>query len=74
MNNKKAKMLAHEFYLQVYSYIDMEYKPKYTKLLTDSDISEKLVDLITKYFRANNTVPFTAGQIVDLLQSKYGKK
>lgn len=73
MNNKKGYALAHEFYMKVYSYIDMEYKPKYSRLLADSDSSEKLVDLITQYFWGGNTVQFTAGQVVDLLRSKYFK-
>ena len=49
----------------------MEYKPKYSKLFADSDISEKLTDLVTQYYWGGNSVPFTAGQIVDLLKSKY---
>lgn len=64
---------AHTFYLNVYAYIEMEYKPKYARMFVDSSISEKLVDLTTQYYWGGNTVPFTAGQIVDLLKSKYGK-
>jgi hypothetical protein len=64
---------AHTFYLAVYAYIGMEYKPRYAKLFADSDISEKLVDLTTQYYWGGNSVPFTAGQIVDLLKSKYRK-
>lgn len=74
MKNKKAQVLAYEFYMQVYAYIEMEYKPKYARLVADSDISERLVDLITQYYWGGNTVQFTAGQVVDLLHSKYKKK
>jgi hypothetical protein len=74
MKNKKAQVLAHEFYMQVYTYIEMEYKPKYARLVADSDISERLVDLISQYYWGGNTVQFTAGQVVDLLYSKYKKK
>lgn len=59
--------------MNVYSYIGMEYKPKYAKLFANSDISEKLADLITQYYWGGNSVPFTAGQVVDLLKSKYKK-
>jgi hypothetical protein len=62
---------VHQFYMNVYSYIHMEYKPKYAKLFANSDLSEKLADLVTQYYWGGNNVPFTAGQIVDLLKSKY---
>ena len=68
-----AYRYAHQFYMNVYSYIDMEYKPKYAKLFANSDISEKLTDLVTQYYWGGNSVPFTAGQVVDLLKSKYKK-
>jgi hypothetical protein len=64
---------AHQFYMQVYSYISMEYKPQYRKLFANSDLSEKLTDLVTQYYWGGNSVPFTSGQIVDLLKSKYKK-
>lgn len=67
----KGDILVHEFYMNVYSYITMEYKPKYAKLFADSDISEQLVDLVSQYYWGGNTVQFTCGQIVDLLKSKY---
>lgn len=60
--------------MDVYAYIGSEYKPTYSKLFSDSEIAEKLVDLVTQYYWGGNTVPFTAGQVVDLLKSKYGKK
>lgn len=62
---------VHQFYMNVYSYISMEYKPKYAKLFANSDISAKLTDLVTQYYWGGNSVSFTAGQIVDLLKSKY---
>ena len=64
---------VHQFYMNVYSYINMEYKPKYARLFANSDISEKLADLVTQYYWGGNTVPFVAGQILDLLKSKYKK-
>jgi hypothetical protein len=62
---------VHQFYMNVYSYISMEYKPKYAKLFADSDLSEQLTDLVTQYYWGGNTVAFTAGQIIDLLKSKH---
>lgn len=69
--NKKAEALAHCFYMDVFAYIDSEYKPKFARLYADSDISDKIVMLVYEYYWGGNTVPFTAGQIVDLLRSKY---
>ena len=74
MSQKRGHQYAHTFYMSVYSYIHMEYKPKYARLFADSDISEKLVDLVTQYYWGGNSVQFTAGQVVDLLRSKYDIK
>lgn len=68
---KNIHLHAHTFYLNVYSYISMEYKPKYAKIFADSDFSEKLVDLTTQYYWGGNSVPFTAGQVIDLIKSKF---
>lgn len=67
----KGQALAHEFYMSVYSYINMEYKPKYARMFANSPISESIADLVTQYYWGGNTVPFVAGQIIDLLRSKY---
>jgi hypothetical protein len=69
MKKQRGHRYVHQFYLLVYSYISMEYKPRYAKLFADSDISEKLKDLVTKYYWGGNTVQFTAGQVIDLIQS-----
>ena len=70
----KARALAHCFYMDVYSYILSEYTPRIARLYTDSPIAGDLVDLIDQYYWGGNTVPFTAGQVVDLLKSKYKRK
>ena len=70
---ERGYQYANQFYMQVYSYISMEYKPKYRKLFANSYLSEKLTDLVTQYYWGGNSVPFTSGQIVDLLKSKYKK-
>jgi len=67
----KIRAMQHMFYMDVYSYIQMEYSLKIERLFTNSPISGDLVDLINEYFWGGNTVQFTAGQIADLLRSKY---
>lgn len=69
----KIRAMQHCFYMDVYSYILAEYKPKIGRLFTNSPISGNLVDLINQYYWGGNTVQFTAGQVVDLLKSKYPK-
>lgn len=73
MKKNKASHLVYNFYMQVYWYICEEYKPRYAKLYADSDISQNLIDLVSQYYWGGNTVQFTAGQVVDLLKSKYKK-
>lgn len=70
----KIRAMQHMFYMDVYSYIQMEYSLKIERLFTNSPISGDLVDLINEYFWGGNTVQFTAGQVADLLRSKYLKK
>ena len=70
----KIRATQHMFYMDVYSYIQMEYKPQIERLFTDSPIAGDLVDLINEYFWGGNTVQFTAGQVADLLKSKYLRK
>jgi hypothetical protein len=68
---QKADQLAHSFYMTVFAYISEEYKPRLAKLFADSEISPQIYDLCGQYYWGGNSVPFTAGQIVDLLKSKY---
>lgn len=70
---KKIHISAHNFYMNVYAYISMEYKPKYTRIYADSNMSETIVDLVSQYYYGGNSVQFTAGQIVDLIRNKYRK-
>lgn len=74
MKQHSGHKRAYEFYMSVYSYIHSEYKPKYARLYANSDIAERLADLVTQYYWGGNSVPFTAGQIVDLLKSKYNER
>ena len=73
LREAKIRAMQHMFYMDVYSYIQMEYSLKIERLFTNSPIAGDLVDLVNEYFWGGNTVQFTAGQIADLLRSKYLK-
>ena len=74
LREAKIRAMQHMFYMDVYSYIQMEYSIKIERLFTNSPISGDLVDLVIEYFWSGNTVQFTAGQVADLLRSKYLRK
>lgn len=74
IHEAKIRAMQHCFYMDVYGYVLAEYKPKIGKLFTDSPIAGKIVDLVNEYYWGGNSVPFVAGQIADLLRSKYLKK
>ncbi len=80
MNNKKklaeakARAMQQIFYEDVLIYLVEEYKPRIARLFTESPIAGRLVDLVNEYYWGGNTVQFTAGQVADLLKSKYKKK
>lgn len=71
-----AKMRALEqcFYMDVHSYILAEYQPRISYLFDRSEISDNIVELISQYFWGGNTVQYTAGQVADLIKSKYAYK
>lgn len=71
LREAKARALEEDFYISVYLYILEEYHPKIGFLFSDSPISDKIVDLTREYYWGGNTVPNTAGDIADLLRSKY---
>lgn len=70
--NKKAQHLVSNFYNNVCDYMKLEYKPRWAKLYKNPEILDDMIKLTSEYYFGGNTVPFTAGQIVDLLRSKYG--
>ena len=74
LREAKIRAMQHMFYMDVYSYIQMEYSIKIERLFTNSPISGDLVDLVNEYFWGGNTVQFTAGQVADVLRSKYLRK
>jgi hypothetical protein len=72
--NKKAQKLIAGFYNDVWIYMQNEYKPKWARLYNSEDLLDDMIYLTGEYYLGGNTVPFTAGQIVDLLRSKYGNR
>ncbi len=61
------------FYEDVCIYLLEEYSPRVFNLFRKSSIAPRMQKLIYEYFWGGNTVQFTAGQIADLLKSKYPK-
>lgn len=72
--NEKAQRQICDFYNSVWEYMIMEYKPKWSRLYNSEALLDDMILLTGEYYLGGNSVPFTAGQIVDLLKSKYGKK
>jgi len=50
-----------------------EYRPKWARLYNSEKLLDDMIHLTSEYYFGGNSVPFTAGQIVDLLKSKYTK-
>lgn len=71
--NENAHQLVCDFYNSVWKYMKAEYKPKWAKLYNSEQLLDDMIKLTGEYYFGGNNVPFTAGQIVDLLKSKYGK-
>jgi hypothetical protein len=71
--NEKSHQLICDFYNDVWEYMRSEYKPKWARLYNSEELLDDMIHLTSEYYFGGNIVPFTAGQIVDLLKSKYGK-
>ena len=71
--NNKARQAVASFFQNVSSYIKAEYKPRFYKLYNREDIVDDMIRLTNEYYWGGNTVQNTAGDVVDLLRSKYGK-
>jgi len=74
LSEAKARAMQQIFYEDVLIYLLEEYKPRIARLFTNSPVAGKLVDLVNEYYWGGNTVQFTAGQVADLLRSKYKKR
>ena len=71
--SKKLQKDIDRFYLLVKAYIILEYRTVYNEIYTDPKISKEVKKLSIDYYFGGNTVPFTAGQVVDYVKSKYMK-
>lgn len=71
--SKKLQKEIDRFYLSVKAYIILEYRTVYNEIYTDPKISKEVKKLSIDYYFGGNTVPFTAGQVVDYVKSKYMK-
>ena len=74
MMNEKAQQMVCDFYNSVWEYMQNEYKPKWANMYNSEELLDDMILLTSEYYFGGNTVPFTTGQIVDLLKSKYGKQ
>ena len=70
---KDKDQVVCDFYNSVWEYMKQEYKPRYAKLYNSDKLLDSMIKLTGEYYYGGNSVPFTAGQMVDLLKSKYGK-
>ena len=69
--NKKAKKLINQFYNDVWTYIQAEYDPVWADLYNSEELLDSMISLTREYYFGGNTVPNTAGVIVNILKQKY---
>lgn len=69
--NKKANRQVANFFQSISSYMKNEYKPKYYRFYNDPVVIDDMIKLTSSYYFGGNTVPYTAGDIVDYMRSKY---
>ncbi len=69
--NKKLELAVASFTAKVRAYILMEYRLAYNHIYSNIKITRDARKLCAEYYLGGNTVPFTAGQIVDYARSKY---
>ncbi len=69
--NSKAAAAVGKFSGSIRAYIFMEYKNSYYDIYNSVKITREVRRLTTEYYFGGNTVPFTAGQVVDYVRSKY---
>ena len=69
--NKKLDLAVASFTAKVRGYILMEYRLAYNHIYSNIEITRDARKLCAEYYLGGNTIPFTAGQIVDYARSKY---
>tara|TARA_B100000497_G_C7486212_1_gene298066 strand:- start:82 stop:303 length:222 start_codon:yes stop_codon:yes gene_type:complete len=70
MKKRKDKFVGG-FSAKVRKYILIEYNPAYHQIYSSVQIQKDVRILISKYYWGGNNIPFTAGQIVDYVRSKF---
>ena len=70
-DSPKLQKAVNNFTINVKKYILMEYRSAYTHIYSNIKIAQDAKKLCVEYYLGGNTVPFTAGQIVDYARSKY---
>ena len=69
--NKKFKVALGKFNATLRTYILMEYRDMYYNIYNSIKISREVRFLASRYYLGGNTIPSTAGQIIDYVRSKY---
>lgn len=69
--NKKLKIAVGKFSATLRVYILLEYRSVYNDIYNSVNITRDVRKLATEYYLGGNTIPFSAGQIVDYVKSKY---
>ena len=69
--NKKANKHIACFFKSVSNYIKKEYKSRYYRFYNDPVVIDEMIRLTANYYWGGNSVPSTAGDIVDYMRSKY---
>ncbi len=71
MKKKRSEKFVGRFSAKVRKYILIEYNLVYNKIYSDMQITKEVRTLMSEYYWGGNNIPFTAGQIVDYVRSKY---
>tara|TARA_Y100000389_G_scaffold19883_1_gene17253 strand:- start:12456 stop:12680 length:225 start_codon:yes stop_codon:yes gene_type:complete len=71
MKKKRSEQFVGRFSAKVRKYILIEYNLVYNKIYSDMQITKEVRTLMSEYYWGGNNIPFTAGQIVDYVRSKY---
>ena len=73
-DNKKLRAAVGKFSASIRTYILLEYRGVYNDIYSNIKVNREVRKLVTEYYLGGNTVPFSAGQVVDYARSKYGFK
>jgi len=71
MKKKRTGQFVGKFSAKVRKYILIEYNQTYHHIYSNLALQKEVKKLMSKYYWGGNNIPFTAGQIVDYVRSKY---